>query len=207
MISTLIFDMGGVVFALSHEKAIRRFEEIGVASARDLLNPYHQEGVFGQLEQGLISKEQFRRTLSESCGRVLTEGECRYAWMGFVDYIATASLSYIRSLREKGYRTLLLSNTNAFITEWGRSGEFDGQGNSMLRYFDRLYFSCECKLMKPSPEIFLHLLRSEGLRAGECIFVDDSKANIDAAASLGFRTLLAPDALSWPELLKASFSL
>ena len=39
MIKNLIFDMGGVVFSLGYEQAILRFEEIGLADARHLLDP------------------------------------------------------------------------------------------------------------------------------------------------------------------------
>lgn len=201
-ITTLVFDMGGVVFTLDHLQAIRRFVEIGVAEAPEYLNPYHQEGLFGELEQGLISREEFRSRLSSACGRQLTLDECAYAWKGFIGGVPPAPLDTIRHLREYGYRTLLLSNTNAFITEWGRSSDFDGRGRSMYHYFDELYFSCEVKLMKPDPEIFLFMLKKEGLTPSECIFVDDSAANVAAATALGFTTLCPAPSTDWtPSLL------
>jgi len=194
--------MGGVVFALDFPQAVRRFVEIGVTDAPQYLNPYHQAGLFGELELGLISKEEFRSRLSTLCGKELTLEQCRYAWMGFIGSVPPGPLATIRCLREAGYRTLLLSNTNAFITEWGRSTEFDGEGHSMYHYLDRLYFSCECRIMKPSPEIFRYMLEREGLSAGECVFIDDSPANVAAAECLGFTTLCPAGNSDWtPDLL------
>lgn len=201
-ITTIVFDMGGVVFTLDHRQAIRRFVEIGVSNAPEYINPYHQEGIFGELEQGLITTEEFRERLSAACGKELTLDECAYAWKGFIADVPPAPLDTIRRLREQGYRTLLLSNTNAFITAWGRSSEFDGRGRSMYHYFDELYFSCEVRIMKPDPAIFLHMLEKEGLTPSECIFVDDSAANVATARTLGFTTLQPVSGTDWtPDLL------
>lgn len=195
--STLVFDMGGVVFALDFPQAVRRFQEIGVADAPKYLNPYHQAGLFGELERGQISTEEFRERLSDLCGKPLTLEQCRYAWKGFIGSVPTAPLKTILTLRSAGYRTLLLSNTNAFITEWGRSTEFDGQGHSMYHYLDELYFSCECGIMKPDPAIFRFMLEQERLSASECVFIDDSPANVAAARALGFTTLCPEGNSDW----------
>ena len=200
--STIVFDMGGVLFSLDFPQAVRRFVEIGVAEAPAYLDPYHQSGLFGELEQGLISTEEFRARLSALCGKELTLEQCRYAWMGFVGSVPPGPLQTVLALREAGYRTLLLSNTNAFITAWGRSSAFDGRGHSMYHYLDELYFSCECKIMKPDPAIFRVLLDREGLTASECVFIDDGPANVAAAASLGFTTLCPVGNADWtPDLL------
>jgi 2-haloacid dehalogenase len=42
---------------------------------------------------------------------------------------------------------------------------------------------------KPDPEIFMRLLRRYSLDAGRTLLVDDSAANVDAAARLGMRAL------------------
>lgn len=198
--------MGGVVFALDFPEAVRRFVEIGVAQAPQYLNPFHQNGLFGELEQGLVSPEEFRVRLSAMCGKELTLEHCAYAWMGFVGKVQDFALRTMTALREAGYRTLLLSNTNPFITAWGRSAAFDGHGHSMYHYLDELYFSCDCKIMKPDPAIFRHLLACEGLTAQECVFIDDGPANVAAAAALGFTTLQPVDNTDWSPALSALLS-
>lgn len=49
--------------------------------------------------------------------------------------------------------------------------------------------SSEVHQMKPKLEIYQLLLSSYHLKADECLFIDDTKINLDAAASLGFKTL------------------
>jgi 2-haloacid dehalogenase len=45
------------------------------------------------------------------------------------------------------------------------------------------------KLLKPDPAIYRILLSRQNLRASDCVFIDDSKANVTAAAALGFHAL------------------
>jgi 2-haloacid dehalogenase len=64
-------------------------------------------------------------------------------------------------------------------------------------WFRMIVVSGEEKLIKPDPRIFQVLLQKSGRLADECLFVDDSAANIKAANSLGFATIYfqAPEQL------------
>lgn len=53
---------------LSHPEALRRFKALGLPDAEKWLDPYTQGGIFGQLEEGKITAEEFRRELSGSVG-------------------------------------------------------------------------------------------------------------------------------------------
>jgi 2-haloacid dehalogenase len=55
-----------------------------------------------------------------------------------------------------------------------------------LDWFDGLLVSGEERIIKPDPAIFQLLLDRFGLDAGATLFVDDSEANVAAAAALGF---------------------
>jgi 2-haloacid dehalogenase len=46
------------------------------------------------------------------------------------------------------------------------------------------------RLVKPDPAIYRLLLDRNGLAAGDCVFIDDSPKNVDAAQALGFHALL-----------------
>jgi len=62
-----------------------------------------------------------------------------------------------------------------------------------FREFDGMVISGDEGVTKPDPRIYEILLTRYGLDAGECLFIDDNRANTDAAARLGFGTLyLAP---------------
>jgi 2-haloacid dehalogenase len=45
------------------------------------------------------------------------------------------------------------------------------------------------KLLKPDVAIYKVLLQRQGLAASDCVFIDDSKNNVAAAAALGFHAL------------------
>ena len=200
-ITHIALDMGGVVLHIDHEQAVSRFEEIGVANARDYLNPYHQQGLFGQLEGGQVTAEEFVTELSRLIGKPLTHEQCLYAWLGYLKEIPQRNLDAIRRLRGMGYRVCLLSNTNPFFFEWAESGAFDSKGHPIGDYFYALYVSFRCKLLKPSWEIYEHVLRSEGIRPEQLLFIDDSERNTKAAAALGIQTIRVDTNSDWTQMI------
>ena len=203
----IAFDLGGVVIALSYENAIRRFEEIGLTDARQHLDAFHQHGIFGDLERGRISAEVFREELSKIIGRQLTMDECFYAWHGYVESVPQRNLDMLLRLRQMGFKVCLLSNTNPFMMQWACSPAFDGGHHPIGYYFDRLYLSYECKVMKPSPEIFRMMLEGQQATADETLFIDDSPNNCAAAEALGIHTLCPHNNEDWIPALKAYLKL
>ncbi len=201
MIKNIAFDLGGVVIALSYENAIRTFEEIGLPDARQHLDAFHQHGIFGDLESGRVTEEEFRTELSRIIGRELTTDECFYAWHGYVESVPQRNLDMLLRLRQQGYKVCLLSNTNPFMMQWACSPAFDGGHHPIDYYFDRLYLSYECRVMKPSPEIFHQMLSGQQSTAEETLFIDDSPANCAAAEALGIRTLCPQNNEDWTPIL------
>lgn len=55
--------------------------------------------------------------------------------------------------------------------------------------FDDILISANVKLIKPDPAIYKLLLEMIGRPASDCIFIDDSKSNVQAAEGLGFKTV------------------
>ena len=200
-IKNIAFDLGGVVIALSYEQAVRRFEEIGLKDARQHLDAFHQRGIFGDLERGIITTEEFRIELGKLIGREVTYDECLYAWHGYVEYVPQKNLQMLLKLRQLGYKVCLLSNTNPFMMQWAMSNEFDGNGHSMDYYFDNLYLSYKYKYMKPSPEIFKIMLEAQQASAEETLFIDDGQKNVEAAKELGMKTLFPENNEDWTEPL------
>jgi putative hydrolase of the HAD superfamily len=120
-IRNIAFDLGGVVIALSYEQAVKRFEEIGLCDARKHLDAFCQKGIFGDLEKGMISPEEFRAELSLLVGHELSHEECRYAWHGYVEAVPQKNLQMLLRLRKLGYKVCLLSNTNPYMMQWAMS--------------------------------------------------------------------------------------
>ena len=200
-ITNIAFDLGGVVLALSLDGAIREFERIGLHDARQRLDAFQQRGIFADLESGRINAETFRQELSRMIGRELTTTDCYNAWHGYVDHVPQRNLDMLRLLRNQGYKVCLLSNTNPFMMMWA-GADFDGQGHPIGHFFDNMYLSYECGIMKPAPEIFQMMLRGQQALAEATLFVDDSPANCEAAARLGIHTLCPHNNEDWTSMLQ-----
>jgi putative hydrolase of the HAD superfamily len=196
-IRTIIFDLGGVVITLDPQQAVDRFKALGLTDAKKRLDSYTQSGIFGDLEHGLITAEDFRRELSILVGHEVTHEECAFAWQGYAKEVPQRNLDALDRLRKEGYRVLLLSNTNPYMMEWAESPAFDGNGHPVSYYFDRCYLSYQMKLMKPSEDIFRAVLRNEKTFASECLFVDDGARNVATASQLGMRTFCPENGEDW----------
>ena len=199
MIKTIAFDLGGVIITIDQPQAISRFKEIGAENVEDYLNPYTQTGIFGDLEHGLITAEEFRVELGKLTGKEYTSQQCAYAWQGYAKDVPQRNLDIVQRLRQQGYRVVLLSNTNPYMMEWAMSPAFDGQGHSLADYFDHCYLSYQLKMMKPSEEIFRHVLMQEKTLPNEILFVDDGPRNVAAASQIGFHTFCPVNGEDWTE--------
>ena len=200
-IKNIAFDLGGVVVALSYEQAVRRFEAIGLKDARQRLDAFEQKGIFGDLESGRITAEDFRRELSGLVGRNLTMNECSSAWQGYIEHVPKRNLEALLSLRARGFKVCLLSNTNPFIMQWAEK-DFDGEGHPISHFFDALYLSFQCKVMKPRREIFEMMLSGQESLPEETLFVDDGPRNVETAASMGMQTLCPTNNEDWTAALE-----
>lgn len=197
MIRNIVFDLGGVVITLDQEQAIRRFEELGLADARERLDPYTQSGIFGDLERGTIDAETFRLELGKLVGHEVSYDECCYAWQGYARDVPQRNLDCLCKLRSEGYRVILLSNTNPYMMEWVSSNKFDGHGHSIEYYMDACYLSYQHKVLKPDPTFFSKVLMGEQIPPSETLFVDDGPRNVAAASQMGIRTFCPENGADW----------
>lgn len=200
-IKKIAFDFGGVIIRQNQQQAVERFKQIGLLDAEERLGAYTQQGIFGQLEEGKITAEDFRWQLSLLIRRAVTIEDCSYAWRGYCDGLPQRNLEALQRLRREGYGLSILSNTNPFMMGWALSQDFDGNGHSLADYVDALYLSYQMKVMKPSAEIFRRVLEAESVRPEELLFVDDSSHNISAAQELGIATFQPVNGEDWTEEL------
>ncbi len=185
-IKNIVFDLGGVILTLNHAEAVRRFEQAGLAQAEELLDPYHQKGVFLDMEEGRLEGNEFYDAVRKIAGSNISNEEIDYSFLGFIQDTPAYKLEMLEELR-KSYNLYLLSNTNFIIMSWALSPEFTGKGKSLDQYFDKLYLSYQIGMTKPHPGIFDYLIRDSGIIPSETLFIDDGAANIEAGKALGMR--------------------
>ena len=197
MIKNIIFDFGGVIITLDQPQAVRRFKELGLKDAEKHLDPYTQKGIFGDLELGKITADEFQEELSKLIGRQISFEECRHAWVGYCGELPQRNLEALLRLRKEGYRVIMLSNTNPFMMSWAESADFDGTGHGVSHYFDATYKSYQVKMMKPDTNFFHHVLMNERIFPENTLFVDDGPRNVAVASQMGIHTFCPQNGADW----------
>ena len=88
---------------------------------------------------------------------------------------------FCETLKEKGYKVYVLSNaSDLFYVYFPKFLPLD--------FFDGVFVSADYRMLKPDVEIFYAFLEKYGLKADECLFVDDLPENVAGAATAGMNT-------------------
>lgn len=128
---------------------------------------------------GVVSDESWRASVVAELERqhAAAAGEIVRLWSeppGEVDAETTAILARCRP----GVRLVLATNATSRLDR-------DLQALGLANRFHAVVNSSEVGATKPSAVFFEAALRRAGVRADEALFVDDSLANVEAAASVG----------------------
>jgi 2-haloacid dehalogenase len=113
-------------------------------------------------------------------------------WIDSVGGPLTGTVDILRQLKQAGYPLYGLSNWSAETFPDAR------QKHDFFDLFDDMVISGNVGHVKPDPEIYHILLNKIGKPAKECLFIDDSPANIHQAEQLGFAVIhfQSPEQLS-----------
>jgi 2-haloacid dehalogenase len=93
------------------------------------------------------------------------------------------SVAIFDDLRQAHFPTAALSNWPPETFQTVK------QNLHFLNWFDEVILSSEVQMAKPDPQIYHVLLNRLGRRSQECVFIDDSIANIQSARQLGFQVI------------------
>ena len=187
-IRNIIFDLGAVLINIDYQLTMQAFARLGFNPSVQFTRE-RQSGIFNRFEKGQITAADFLDELRAINGKPVTDNELVHAWNAMVLDMPMHRFRMLEALRTR-YRIFLLSNTNAIHIEavWTYMDSLLGPGR-WHSYFDKAYYSHLMGMRKPDHEIYAHVLKDAGIRAGETLFLDDSPQNLDGAAALGIRTL------------------
>lgn len=105
-------------------------------------------------------------------------------WIDSVGGAIAGTVDILKRLKQAGYPVYGLSNWSAETFPHMR------ERHDFFDLFNDMVISGEVGHVKPEPQIFQILLDKIGKPAEECLFIDDSLANIQQAQKLGFATIL-----------------
>jgi putative hydrolase of the HAD superfamily len=180
----LIFDMGGVLVDLDIEDCKNAFKAyLGYDRIDQIIDPCHQKGIYGDLEEGKLAAEEFRQiVLSESRPGSLAEDVDRAMWHILVG-IEPSKISLLKRLA-KEHDMYMLSNNNAICLPRSRQ-LFAEAGAPLEELFRKCYFSFEMKALKPSEAFYKAVMEDIGGDPERMLFIDDSQKNVEGAIKAG----------------------
>jgi 2-haloacid dehalogenase len=109
----------------------------------------------------------------------------RARWHETIPGAIDGTVDILRVLKQDGVPLYAITN---FASDTFR--EAQRRFPFLAESFIDIVISGDERLIKPDPAIYNVLLDRQGLEAKDCVFIDDSPKNVDAAAKLGFHGLL-----------------
>jgi HAD superfamily hydrolase (TIGR01509 family) len=188
-LKAVLFDAGDVIYRRGRNPAAFA----GFLTENGFQPPHYDHPELKTLKRdahaGRISREAFFDAVLERCGATSpyqfeTGREILAAAQGEIDFFAGVRET-LWKLKQAGLRLGIVTNTfdpTATKLEWFRRIGIDGMWDSFAT-------SCELKLMKPRPGIYLAALAPLDLYPGQVAFVGHSQEELQGAKTLGMATI------------------
>jgi putative hydrolase of the HAD superfamily len=182
LIKNIIFDLGNVLVNVHFDKFEKRLLDEGASKAAcDSL--FQSKELREDYESGKMSNKEF---LKLACSKL----DCRISQSKFKEIFSDMfseipeMKSFVSNLiSEKRYKLFLLSNTNSYHFNYIKNN-FD-----YVKNINNFVLSYKLKLNKPSPEIYLKVLKKYRLKPEDTLFIDDLDCNCATAEKTGMKTI------------------
>lgn len=180
MIKNIVFDIGNVLAGFVWQEYYRSFgftEEI----FEKLADATVRSDFWDELDRGKLSDDQLLEGFIQNDPSI--EKEIREVFQNLKGIVCRYdyAVPWIRELKKRGYGVYFISNFAR------KAHEECLEALDFLDEMDGGILSYQEKLIKPSPEIYQLLCRRYGVRADECIFIDDTVRNVEAAIKEGMK--------------------
>jgi putative hydrolase of the HAD superfamily len=177
----LLLDVDGVL----------QFERHDLVS--NLVNEFGWEGDHTAFRKVVFSDHQFSDALCGRCdfldvlGRLLAADACVTSQQYLESWMSDFALNYdlLKSLDVLQCEGVYLASNQ----EQRRGGEV-ARAYEQYSFITGKYFSHELGFRKPERGFFAHIVRDLRIAASELVLVDDLAENLEAAETLGLRTVL-----------------
>jgi 2-haloacid dehalogenase len=193
MTSVIIFDFGGVLIGWDPRNLYRRFFPNQPQAMEDFLAEINFMEWNAQQDKGRPFAEGVEILSGQFPQHAHLIRAFHEHWKESIVGEISGTVEILKTLKQKNYPLYGLSNWSEETFPIVRD-EFP-----FLSLFDGVILSGAVKLIKPDRAIFDLTLKMVGKTAQECLFIDDSQANIAAAKEIGFDTIR----FTSPEQLKA----
>jgi FMN phosphatase YigB (HAD superfamily) len=178
-----VFDFGGVIIKWKNNNPIFDYvaDRYGIPRA-EMRHVF--ELALPRLETGDVSMRDFLEEALGKFGKRLRRGDSPDAlWALPFERLVKfrmGMVELVESLRKRGYRVYLFSNTSLPHVRLVKRKGWD-------RLFDGFVSSCELRSMKPSATAFGRALAKIGANPTDVAFIDDREENVKGAKDFGIR--------------------
>jgi len=187
-ITTLIFDCFGVI----SDQVLGSWYRIN--SQKYGFTDDNLPKVFEKFDLGEYSEDDIIDYFLKYKGVNSTKEKLREEIDGYLK-LNNLLFSFIKKLKSKGYKLVLLSNANsAFFTR-----KVFPTYPEIKEVFDEVIISSDIGMIKPNEDIYKYALNKIHSRPEETLFVDDGKNNVDAAQKIGMQGYIYTDFKSFKE--------
>lgn len=184
MIKNIIFDLSGVLLKYDIKKYLT---SINIAEDEQEI---YKKLIWGSEEwlKGDAGKMSYEEITDSLCRKYPKHEKMRYILENKNNDLLLSeikeSTKYVKELKDRGYKIYILSNVCKEDIEYNIN-RFD-----FFKLADGAVYSCDVLSIKPDKECFYALLKKYNLNKEECIFIDDTKENIEASNKLGIKSVL-----------------
>jgi 2-haloacid dehalogenase len=187
-----VFDVGNVLIRWDPRRLFRKLIADPAAMEEFLAKVCHHEWNLEQ-DRGRPFAEGIAERIALFPDRADLIRAYDERWVETLGGPIDGSVAILEELRAKGVPTYAITNfSREKFVEARRLHPF-------LDNFDGIIVSAHERLIKPDPRIYALLCERYGLAPAACIFIDDSRANVEAARAYGMRA----HHFEVPEVLRA----
>ena len=178
MIRCVISDLGRVIIFFDNNIFFEKIANYCPFSKEEIaeLTSAHLE-IVRSFDEGKITPEEFYNQVTKVL-QASIDYDSFYSIYNDVFSLNPPVLEIMQRLKGN-YRLVLLSNTD--VMRFG----FVKKKFPEIMIFDEYILSYEVGSMKPHPQIYREALKRTGVKAEECIFIDDKEENVKIAQRLG----------------------
>lgn len=178
----VFFDIGQVLVRYDAKQAARSMARLLGRHPVKVAKYLWGSDVVDRIERGTLQPEEIYGMFRSELGFAGDFDAFKRLWSGFFRLNPDVSRLFER-LKARQHKVYLLSNTNAL--HW----DFIRNRFGFAKKVDGVVLSYELKERKPEPAIYLSALRLAQAQPERCIFIDDRRENVVAAARLGFSAI------------------
>ncbi|HUN35535.1 MAG TPA: HAD family phosphatase [Trebonia sp.] len=185
---TVIFDYGEVISRPPSQADRAAIEQLAGVDPEKFWASYWAHRA--ELDLALEGVREYWAAISADTGADWDDGRIVELWSADLRSwmsVNPATVDVLADLRAGGTRLALLSNAAPDYGSYFRHGVLG-------EYFDACYLSGELKLLKPSAEIYQHVLTDLDISPADAVFIDNRGDNVTGAEELGITGHVFTDA-------------